>query len=110
MRCGVETSGRQVFCTDCLASMERYPIKPGTPIHLPERQQAAEPRRPVRKKRELTAEEQLPRLQRLVQLLAAGLAAALILAGIFGGLLFVELTDEEPQHPGARNYSTTELR
>ena len=109
MRCGVETSGRQVFCNDCLSVMEQYPINPGTPIHLPKREEIPEPRRNVRKKRELTAEEQLNRLHRLMQLLAAGLAAALILAGIFGALLFVELTADEPQHPGARNYSITEM-
>lgn len=109
MRCGVETGDRQVFCPECLTSMERYPVKPGTPITIPDRSTPA-PTRSVRKKRELTAEEQLARLHRLVQLLAAGLAAALITAGVFGALLFVELTDDESQHSGARNYSIAEIR
>ena len=110
LRCGVETGDQQVFCKECLASMEQYPVKPGTPITLPDRRVAAEPQRAVRKKRELSPEEQLARVNRLVQLLVAALAATLVTAGIFGSLLFVELTAEEPQHPGTRNYSTTEDR
>jgi hypothetical protein len=88
--------------------MERYPVKPGTPVTLPDRQKMPETHRPARKKREVTPEEQIARLQRLVQLLSAAVVAALIAAGIFGALLFVELT-ETPQQPTGRNYSVTEI-
>lgn len=37
MRCGKETDENQVFCAECLADMERHPVKPGTPIQLPSR-------------------------------------------------------------------------
>lgn len=37
MRCGKETNEGQVFCAECLADMERHPVKPGTPIQLPQR-------------------------------------------------------------------------
>ena len=37
MRCGKETKESQVFCEECLADMERHPVKPGTPIQLPNR-------------------------------------------------------------------------
>ena len=39
MRCGKDTEDMQVFCAECLADMERYPVKPGTPIQLPVREQ-----------------------------------------------------------------------
>ena len=35
MRCGVNTAEKEVFCSDCLASMEKYPVKPGTPVIIP---------------------------------------------------------------------------
>lgn len=38
MRCGKETEESQVFCAECLADMERHPVKPGTPVQLPVRQ------------------------------------------------------------------------
>lgn len=37
MRCGKEIGEGQVFCAECLAEMERHPVKPGTPIQLPHR-------------------------------------------------------------------------
>lgn len=37
MRCGKEIDEGQVFCTECLADMERHPVKSGTPIQLPQR-------------------------------------------------------------------------
>ena len=37
MKCGRDTQDPQVFCDDCLQVMERYPVKPGTPIQLPKR-------------------------------------------------------------------------
>lgn len=38
MRCGKETDENQVFCTECLKDMEQQPVKPGTPIQLPNRE------------------------------------------------------------------------
>lgn len=37
MRCGKEINENQVFCDECLADMDRHPVKPGTPIQLPQR-------------------------------------------------------------------------
>lgn len=35
IRCGKETEENHVFCDECLKDMEQYPVKPGTPIVLP---------------------------------------------------------------------------
>lgn len=38
IRCGKETDVSQVFCPECLEDMQRHPVKPGTPIQLPNRE------------------------------------------------------------------------
>ena len=38
MRCGKDTTENNIFCNECLADMERHPVKPGTPILLPDRE------------------------------------------------------------------------
>lgn len=38
IRCGKETDENQVFCKECLQDMQRHPVKPETPIHLPNRE------------------------------------------------------------------------
>ena len=35
LKCGQEVSAGQVFCDSCLADMEQYPVKPGTPVIIP---------------------------------------------------------------------------
>jgi hypothetical protein len=106
MRCGVETLGKQVFCDDCLAFMEKYPVAPGTAVHLPLRKNAEESKKNARKRRELTPEEQLLQMKQLVRWLAGALAAAVIAAAILGTALFLSLTDSESDLPQGRNYTS----
>lgn len=54
MKCGIEIEETQVFCDDCLAVMEKYPVKPDVAVQLPKRTTVAE--KPTRKK-ELTPEQ-----------------------------------------------------
>jgi len=35
MKCGKETKSDRFFCQECLDDMERYPVKPDTPVYLP---------------------------------------------------------------------------
>lgn len=37
IKCGTAVPADQVFCGACQEEMERYPVKPGTPILLPNR-------------------------------------------------------------------------
>ena len=106
MKCGVEIPENQVFCDHCLSVMKDYPIKPDAHIHLPKRESPAEsPKRPARKKRNLTHEEQLSALRLKVlrlQLTAAILAFLLCIASAFLGLkLFEDLTKPDT----GRNYT-----
>ena len=94
MKCGVEIPENQVFCDHCLAVMEEYPIKPDAHIHLPKREAPAEaPKRPVKKKRTPTLEEQVSSLRRKVlrlRLAAVVLVFLLCLATAFLGLKIYE--------------------
>lgn len=111
MRCGKETEDRAVFCAECLADMERYPVKPGTVIHIPPRQEP-DPRKQTRKRKELTAEEQLAGAQNLIQILTIcvlGLLSTLILTGVLLCFTISQTPDapEETQPPMGRNYTIT---
>lgn len=35
MKCGTAVPSDQVFCESCREEMDRYPVRPGTPIQLP---------------------------------------------------------------------------
>ena len=37
LRCGNNALDEQLFCDECLADMEKHPVKPGTPIHIHKR-------------------------------------------------------------------------
>ena len=84
MKCGREISLGQVFCKECLADMENYPVKPGTPVQLPAEQKTPVRRSPTRKSRK--PEEQLSRVRRLmiVMMLVFTLVIAAATALIYG--------------------------
>ena len=106
MKCGTQISENQVFCDHCLSVMDQYPVRPGTHIHLPKRVQVMEtPKKAVKKKRTLSAEEQLSTLR--LQVLRLRLTAA-ILAFLFcvaSGFLAIKVFYEEPEPTTGRNYT-----
>ena len=80
MKCGVEIPEGQVFCEKCLEIMDRYPVKPGTPVQILPRNSKDK----SSKRRELSPEELLSkqrsinRRQRLlIWLLVVALACAI---------------------------------
>ena len=112
VKCGKKTEGTNVFCPECLAGMDAYPVKPGTLAHIPPRPEPAARKTP-RHAKEKSPEEQIAFLHKLVQFLAvciAGLATTL-LVGL--GVLFFVLSEDaaqeppSPQTPMGRNYTTS---
>ena len=83
IKCGREMFDG-VFCPDCLADMERYPVKPGTVVQLPRRDHSSAARKPYPRKRALPLEEQILILKKRIRtlsvllILAVALTAALI--------------------------------
>ena len=64
LKCGRNTVDDHVFCNDCLAVMDRYPVKPGTPVHLPRHAFIPGGKKPTPRKRIITQEEQIERLRK----------------------------------------------
>ena len=41
IKCGKDVANGGEFCEECLVEMEQYPVKPGTPVILPKREEYA---------------------------------------------------------------------
>lgn len=109
LRCGRETVNEQVFCEKCQATMKKYPVKPGTAVHLPDRK-ALENRPQVQHLRQPTAEELLPQLRRTVRILVAAVVLLSVSLGITAWLLVRSAMDAQLPAPGnmGRNYTAVE--
>lgn len=107
MKCGKETKENQVFCDACLVIMDKYPVKPGTHIHLPQRP-VSTAGKPVSRKRILTQEEQLQRLRRTVKSLALALVCSILALGLTIALLAHTVTEYRESASIGKNYNTVE--
>lgn len=105
MKCGRKIDAEQVFCSDCLADMEKYPIKPGTTVLLPKQDVPSVPRKTHPYFRpSLTPEEQIRLLKKRLRSLSVVLALVLLL---FAGMAFFmaeHLRTHSQPLPG-QNYS-----
>ena len=109
LRCGCETEDPQVFCKRCLATMQDYPIKPGTAVQLPDRRTPDVPR-PVPRRRQVSAEEQVAQLKSTVRILVAIVALLSLVLGGTAWLLVRSLWTPDAPEPGnlGRNYTAIE--
>ena len=105
MKCGREIESGQVFCPECLAEMEKYPVKPGIAIQLPKQREAPMFKKTAPRRRVLTPEEQIKRLRRCVRILTALLAACLIAMGLLLYPMVSQLWEDSKPKPG-QNYSS----
>lgn len=88
MKCGRKLKDEQVFCPECMAVMEAYPVKPNTPIQLPP--QSPTPATPPKytRRRIRKPEEQIARLRSTVRWLVLALAVALLAFGATALMMF----------------------
>lgn len=108
MKCGREIEAEQVFCGECLAEMEKYPVKPGTVVTIPLRPAPNQQKKQAGHRRHPAAplEEQVKRLKK--RLTAAYVALALtfaLAAGLCGVLVAGYLDGADELRPG-QNYSS----
>lgn len=106
MKCGTEIPENQVFCDHCLSVMHQYPIKPGAHINLPKRAFAAEePKKPAKKKRTPSPEEQVSILR--VKVLRLRLTAAILafLLCVSCGFLALKLYEAQTKPATGLNYT-----
>lgn len=67
LKCGRNT--KDVFCDECKQSIEKYPVKPDTPISIPDREAYFTRKKTTQPKRKATAEEQNLQLRKLLKFL-----------------------------------------
>lgn len=80
LNCKQETQNGQVFCADCLAAMEGFPVKPDTVVQIPK-----QPAPKTVRRRTVSAEEIVVKLQRRLRwmvVLLLFLAAALTVVSL----------------------------
>ncbi len=107
MRCGTEIAPGSVFCEECLAEMEKHPVKPGTPLTLPRREKQTTPKRS--KKRILKADEQIHVLRRAVNWL---IIMVIVLALALTATIYMIVSDNDQNNGGrqpGQNYDTSSI-
>ena len=81
LKCGKDTTENTIFCEDCAAEMEKYPVKPGTPVQLPKRTEHPNPIK-LPKRRAPSPEEQIKRLKKAVRILSLLLSVFVLLTAL----------------------------
>ena len=104
IKCGKETKNEQVFCAQCLAVMEAYPVKPDVHIQLPKHTDRDPSRKSAKKRRTSSLEEQIAQLRRRNRRLVAALLAMALLLGAAGYLLARATVTTEDTELG-KNYT-----
>ena len=94
LKCGRTLKDQLVFCPDCQADMEKYPVKPGTPIQLPSQPKfIPAKKKPTRRKKTLKPEERLPRMRSAIRWLIFALVICL-LAFVLTAAMVLRLLDQ----------------
>ena len=108
LKCGREIDAKDVFCPMCLEDMEKYPVKPGTAVHIPARKDEPAAPKPQPKKKTLTPEQQVVKLRKKLNRLRVTLILVLllVLAGVLGGLQLLKTAYESI--PKGQNYSAAQ--
>ncbi len=100
LKCGKETKSDHVFCDRCLTFMEAYPVKPGTPVHLPAHPTVA-PAKKAPRRRTLNQEERTELLKKVCKyLIAAILVLVLLLSVCITGLVHTGRALRDAQNTG----------
>ena len=109
VKCGREIEHDKVFCSVCLEEMERYPVKPGTVVHIPKRpEEESEKKTLSRKRAPLAPEQQIRRLKRRILWLRMALAALLLICGLLTIAVGRAVTELDFYRFVGKNYSTQE--
>ena len=111
MKCGREIEADQVFCQECLALLEKYPVKQDVVIQIPNRpkEQPAKKVHHLRRKLTMSAEEQVAWLKKKCRRLAAAFLIASLLALAMGILAGISIYELDLQKLWGQNYSTSEV-
>lgn len=106
LKCGKEISEKQVFCEECLAEMEKHPVKPDTKIFLPRTTTPSAVKKNTSRRKNLSPEERILRMKKAIQLLCLILTVTLLSLVLAIFLLVESLSAETPQETIGQNYGT----
>ena len=104
MKCGRDIPEGQVFCDECLEDMKKYPVRPGTAVHLPKRPAYSPPRRVISKRKTISPEEKVKKQRKTIRRLSWALFAAVLLAVLLAYPAVIHLMESDDFLPG-QNYS-----
>lgn len=104
MKCGREILAGDVFCDICLKDMAKYPVKPGTVVHIPKR----EPRRPVERRTTVSLEKQIEVLKIRNRVLSLLLVLSICLIIGMGIWTMGRWADAKEDVAAGQNYSVSQ--
>ena len=104
LKCGRELDAEQVFCNDCLAEMEKYPVNPGTTLQLPRRRETTSVKKSYFRRKSLSFEEQVKQLRSLVRVLVILLIVVTVIASLLAYPAVTHMMEE--RHQTGKNYSS----
>lgn len=96
MKCGTTIPTGQVFCNPCLEDMQQHPVKPGTPIQLPNKQERVAAK--VSHKKVRKPEDMIATLRALVFWLVLVIVALITALSVTVAML-INTTDGQSDHP-----------
>lgn len=106
LKCGREIPQGQAFCPDCLSAMEKYPVKPGAPVHLPVRPVNSATRRQTRQRWAISEKEQIRRQKKAIRRLSVVLALVVLVFGMYIAASVVWFRRQK-QPPIGQNYTSS---
>ena len=106
MKCGREIVLGQVFCKECLADMEQYPIKPGTPVPQFDPAPVVVVKRSAAPRKQKKPEEMVTDLKKWILGLSVSLLAVILGFSIVTAILIHRLETAEDKVPAGQNYSS----
>ena len=107
MKCGRELKPGAVFCEGCQTEMEKYPVKPGIVVLLPNQHGTAQKTSQRRKHPAVSPEEQLAKLRKRITSLWVALVLTLAAAVALGWYTVTDLLEnEEIRFLPGQNYSS----
>ena len=106
MKCGRVIALGQVFCKECLADMDQYPIAPGTPVPLFDPDAVVAPMGPTNTRKQKKPDEQIITLKKWIMGLGIGLFSTILIFSIITGILVNRLQEAEKAPAAGQNYSS----
>lgn len=101
LKCGRDVEDGAVFCLGCLREMEKYPVRPGTPVVLPSLERTAVKRTP--KRRGISPEEQIRNLKKQIRTVTILWIVTFLVMAVLAAVCWRVLPHPQPR-PG-QNYT-----